>query len=184
MKVGDQDDEWNREYQLESDVEDSEEEEVVGTELKNSEEIKDQDRLKQVQDNMNVMCGRSSVDEDNAPLTELVKQKVDPELEKTIKLLKTEPKKALRTLGDTITEAKKIHFETKEGRFTTELHAACTAVIPKLSREFKKLENFVINGKEDDIAAMAVGLMKVYKEFNEMNDFNSKLVTKKGAKKS
>ena len=174
---------------MESDVSESGEEETVGTDVKSAEEIKDVDRLKEAMHNVNAMsrnAGELIDEQDNLTLNALKNPgkgpDVDPEFVKTLKLLETDPKKALRALAETVTEAKGIHRNSKDGKFTSDLHAAMTSLLPKLAKEFKKLEAFVVNDcPKDQIPELATSLNKVYKEFNEAAEFANR--TKKKPKK-
>ena len=108
----------------------------------------------------------------------------DIQVMKTLTVLKSDPKKALRNLGETITSAKEIFEATQKGKCTQEVNAGLTKLIPKLSGLHKKVEHVVLQKVEDEVmlTAIATSLVEKFQEFNDVSDWCDKLMPKPGKK--
>ena len=158
-------------------MKESGEEENVTNKWGNTEEVKDEGRLAEVVGSVNTSCGRGLSSDDNLFLADL-KEKVDPEIVKTTKLLQVDPKKALRSLAETITVSKQIHTDSHpdKSKISSDVHAAVKILIPKLAKTFKKLENFIIGGEQAELVdGLAIDLVNGYGEYNEISEHHEKL---------
>ena len=180
--LSNEDGEWHREYQLNSDVDESENEQKDGTELLGEETITDDQRLQEVKDNVTDIgkCGAGqTLIKTETGAAKAIKD--NEEADANVKLLESDPKRATRNLGDVVTDAKLIHQETKEGKFNTDVHMAISALLPKLAKCYRRVEG-ILHKKADDLTCIpetAKQLTSLYNEFNEIEEHYGKISGKK-----
>ena len=176
------DDEWNREYNRQSDRESSENEERKGDKLEGEEEVKDGDRVGQIQANLTLQAAMIRGDT-------VVKHEVDLSLAtkdtKTYEMLLGDPKKALKNLGGIIADTKELHADTKAAEFTGDIHQAITVLLPKLAKEFRRVENIALKTISDpvEIKKSAESLDVLYADFNKAEEAGNKFFGKKKKRK-
>ena len=104
----------------------------------------------------------------------------------TMEALKENPRKVLRSCGDTITELKTMYENTADNRFLEVLHAEVHKIIPKFSSIYKSLEGIAVKRDKDEVTmlALAAKLDSHYVAYNEVASVYDKMVPKdKKAKK-
>ena len=116
---------------------------------------------------------------------QVIKKETDPIDEvldnKTVLLLQNEPKKALRSLGSVITDAKEIHKDSKDKKFSGDLHLSVHNLLPTLAREFRRVEKIALGecSDEAEIKCCAKSLDNLYEDFGEIEEISNKLCDKK-----
>ena len=114
--------------------------------------------------------------EDGAGKAVDLEMPVEEEESKVVKDLKRTPKVVLRNLAEDITNLKEMFHCTAGNKYTAELHADISKLIPKFAKHYKTVETMVLGNsqkgeiQQEECLAIGTKIDKDYEELNAVKD--------------
>ena len=164
---------------------------TLGTdkELTGDEEIQEtMNTLNSIRDNTadNRPMKQENADIEAAKTTELTTGGKPTETEtKTLALLTNDSKKALRLVGDIVTNLKEILAESKNDEFKETVLKRSTILLPKMAKAFRNVEKHHLNilpGGEAGLKALSDKVDELFTEFELVRSWSLRMTTDKAKK--
>ncbi|CAK0808578.1 unnamed protein product [Prorocentrum cordatum] len=99
------------------------------------------------------------------------------EFQHTVDAFKKDPRKVCSTTASMLTDLKKIWTECKNNKYATAVHEDAQKLIPKVKQVHGIMEGMIVqsNMQDDHILAMAQKLDPLFTQFNDLNEWYTRI---------